>query len=75
MSEMTNKILEGSLGKIILVRLKDGMKLRGKLKGFDQYLNLVLEETLDITKAKKGRELGVIVLRVNNVIIISPLPR
>jgi len=44
MSEMTTKILEESLEKTVLVRLKDGKKSRGKLKGVDQHLNLVLEE-------------------------------
>jgi len=74
-SEMTTKILEESLGKIVLVRLRGGKKLRGKLKGFDQHLNLLLEETEDITNAKKARKLGAIILRGDNVIIISPSPR
>ena len=52
-----HKIHEKSLGKIVLVRLKGEKKLWGKLKGFDQHLNLVLEETEDITNAKKGRKL------------------
>ncbi len=75
MSEMTAKILEESLGKIVLVRLRGGKKLRGKLKGFDQHLNLLLEETEDITNVEKGRKLGTIILRGDNVIIISPPPR
>ena len=75
MSEMTTKILEESLGKIVLVRLRGGKKLRGKLKGFDQHLNLLLEETEDITNAEKARKLGTIILRGDNVIIISPPPR
>jgi len=75
MSEMTAKILEESLGKIVLVRLRGGRKLRGKLKGFDQHLNLLLEETEDITNAEKGRKIGIIILRGDNVIIISPPPR
>ena len=75
MSEMTAKILEESLGKIVLVRLRGGRKLRGKLKGFDQHLNLVLAETEDITNAEKGRKIGIIILRGDNVIIISPPPR
>ncbi|TSA57949.1 RNA-binding protein [bacterium] len=75
MNEMTAKILEESLGKIVLVRLRGGKKLRGKLKGFDQHLNLLLEETEDITNAEKTRKLGTIILRGDNVIIISPSPR
>ena len=75
MSEMTNKILEESLGKIVLMRLRGGKKLRGKLKGFDQHLNLLLEETEDITNAEKARKLGTIILRGDNVIIISPPSR
>ena len=75
MSEMTTKILDESLGKIVLVRLRGGKKLRGKLKGFDQHLNLLLEETADITNVEKARKLGTIILRGDNVIIISPPPR
>ena len=75
MSEMTAKILEESLEKFVLVRLRGGKKLRGKLKGFDQHLNLLLEETADITNAEKARKLGTIILRGDNVILISPPPR
>ena len=75
MSEMTTQILEESLGKIVLVRLKGGKSLRGKLKGFDQHLNLVLEETDDNTDPQNAKKLGVIIVRGDNVIIISPPPR
>jgi len=75
MSEMTAKILEESLEKFVLVRLRGGKKLRGKLKGFDQHINLLLEKTADITNAEKARKLGTIILRGDNVIIISPSPR
>lgn len=75
MSEMTIKILEESLGKTVLVRLRGGRSLRGKLRGFDQHLNLVLEETDDISDKENMRKLGVIIVRGDNVIIISPPPR
>lgn len=75
MSEMTTKILEESLGKIVLVRLRGGKSLRGKLKGFDQHLNLVLEETEDTTDTEKVKKLGSIIVRGDNVVIISPPPR
>jgi len=75
MSEMTTRIMEESLGKVVLVRLRGGRKLRGKLKGFDQHLNLVLEETEEITDAENMKKLGVIIVRGDNVVIISPPPR
>ncbi len=75
MSDMATKIMEESLGRIVLVRLRGGRKLRGKLKGFDQHLNLVLEETEETTDSEKAKKLGVIIVRGDNVIIISPPPR
>jgi len=75
MSEMTTQILEESLGKIVLVRLRGGKSLRGKLKGFDQHLNLVLEETEDTSDTENVKRLGVIIVRGDNVVIISPPPR
>jgi len=84
MSEMTTDILEQNLGKIVLVRLKggkslrgrlNGKSLRGRLKGFDQHLNLVLEETDDTTNIENTRKLGLIIVRGDNVVLISPPPR
>jgi len=75
MSEMTTQILEESLGKIVLVRLKGGKSLRGRLKGFDQHLNLVLEDADDTTDSDSVKKLGVIIVRGDNVIIVSPPPR
>jgi small nuclear ribonucleoprotein len=75
MSEMATQILEESLEKIVLVRLRGGKKLRGKLKGFDQHLNLVLGETDDTTDVENVKKLGDIIVRGDNVVIISPPPR
>jgi len=72
---MTTKILEESLGKIVLVRLKGGKSIRGRLKGFDQHLNLVLDETQDTTSTENVKKLGLIIVRGDNVILISPPPR
>ncbi len=75
MSEMSIQILEESLGKTVLVRLKGGRSLRGKLKGFDQHLNLVLEDAEDTTDIENVKKLGSIIVRGDNVVIISPPPR
>jgi len=55
--------------------LKGGRSLRGRLKGFDQHLNLVLEETEDTTTSENVKKLGTIIVRGDNVVLISPPPR
>jgi len=75
MSEMTIGILEENLEKMVIVRLKGGRSLRGRLKGFDQHLNLVLEDTENTTDVEDVKKLGLIIVRGDNVVIISPPPR
>lgn len=72
---MAMQILEESLGKTVLIRLRGGRGLRGKLQGFDQHLNLVLEEAEDLTNAGEAKKLGLIIVRGDNVVMISPPPR
>ncbi|MDQ1279850.1 MAG: small nuclear ribonucleoprotein [Thermoproteota archaeon] len=75
MAEAAAKILEESVGKTVLIRLKGGRSLRGKLQGFDQHMNLVLEDTEDISDTNSIQQLGTLIIRGDNVIIISPPPR
>ena len=75
MAEAAAKILEESVGKTVLIRLKGGRSLRGKLQGFDQHMNLVLEDTEDISDTNNIQGLGTLIIRGDNVIIISPPPR
>ncbi len=72
---MAVQILEDSLGKTVLIRLRGGKSIRGKLRGFDQHLNLVLEKAEDVTDMEKIEELGLIIVRGDNVVMISPPPR
>lgn len=58
-------------GKRIIVHLKSGEKLTGKLEAFDLHLNLWLEEAERMMDEKKTR-LGTIVVRGDNVLLASP---
>ncbi len=72
MTESARKMLVESIGTIVLVRLKGGREVRGKLKSFDQHLNIVLEDAEELREDGSSRKLGTIVIRGDNVVLISP---
>lgn len=68
---MPTKVLENSMNKKISLLLKDSRILEGKLVGFDDYMNMVLDDTEE-TFNEEVRRLGTIIIRGNNVVSISP---
>ncbi len=74
MAEMIERVLERSIGKTVLIKLRGGRTLRGTLEGFDQHVNLVLKDTEEISNPENIEVIGTIVLRGDNVIMISPPP-
>lgn len=69
---MPATLLENSVDKRVSLLLKDGRSLEGRLAGFDEYMNMVLEETLEsAADGQEGRRLGTVVLRGNNVVSIA----
>ncbi len=74
MAEMITEVLERSVGKVVLVKLRGGTNLRGKLEGFDQHMNLVLVDAEDVSASDDVKKLGTIILRGDNVVMISPPP-
>ena len=65
-------LLEKSIDKRISLLLKDNRVLEGKLTGYDDYLNMVLEETEERSPDQE-RRLGTVILRGNNVVSITTL--
>ena len=65
-------MLEKSMNKKVSLLLKDSRSLVGTLAGFDDYLNMVLEDTEE-TYGENVKRLGTVILRGNNVVSISPL--
>ena len=72
MTETAHKLLASSMGKIVLIRLKGNKEVRGRLKSFDYHLNIVLEDAEELLEEGKVRRLGQIIIRGDNVVIVSP---
>jgi len=68
---MPINILERNLNKKMSLLLKDGRVLEGVLIGFDEYMNMVLDNTQE-TKDDIVKKMGKVILRGNNVVTIVP---
>ena len=64
-------LLSRSLNSQVLVKLKGDRELRGRLRGYDQHLNLILDDAEDLSE-EPIQELGTVILRGDNVIFLSP---
>jgi small nuclear ribonucleoprotein len=69
---MPLSLLEKSMDRKVTLLLKDSRLLVGTLVGFDDYLNMVLENTEE-TMGENVKRIGTVILRGNNVVSISPM--
>jgi small nuclear ribonucleoprotein len=60
-------------GKIVMVKLRDGTTVRGVLKSFDQHMNLLLEDSEEIIDPKTSVKRGLVMIRGDTVLFVSPL--
>lgn len=84
---IATQLLQESVGKIVLVKLKGRRSVKGKIKGFDKQMNIVITEATEVIeqqsnnndKSEKGKEqeqetqVGDALIRGDNVITIAVL--
>jgi len=65
------------MDKEITVKFSGGREVMGTLKGYDQLMNLVLDNVKEITRDEEGnsslRPLGLLVARGTLLVLISPV--
>jgi small nuclear ribonucleoprotein len=66
-----SNILQGSVNKDILLKLKGKRTIKGKLKSFDQYMNLTLENAIEVLEGDKVQQMGEIFIKGENIVIIA----
>ena len=83
---IANHLLQESIGKIVLVKLKGRRSVRGKIKGFDKQMNIVITDAIEVIEqpnnnnnSDKDKEqeqesqIGDALIRGDNVITIAVL--
>ena len=64
--------LNSSRGKKIMIELKNGKQMIGKLKAFDIHINIVMEDVEERVDGNIKRKLGNAFIRGDTIILISP---
>jgi U6 snRNA-associated Sm-like protein LSm5 len=69
------KKVQSMVGTKIQVEMKGSPRyvLEGVLNSVDEYLNLHLLDTVELIGGERTRSLGSVILRGNNIILISPV--
>lgn len=62
--------LKKYMDKQVAVRLNGARVVKGVVRGFDPFMNLVLDETIDMNK-----QIGMVVIRGNTIMAIEALDR
>lgn len=65
-----DKLLQKNIGKDVSIHLKNNIVVHGKLKNFDQHLNLSLKEG-SVKSSEKVEHLHDILLRGSDVLMVS----
>ena len=75
MSQTTTKrplsVLQKSLNKSVIIRLKNEVEYKGKIDNVDSYMNLIMTDAEELHDGKTVGKYGRIILRGNNVIFIK----
>ena len=75
MSQTTTKrplsVLQKSLNKSVIVRLKNEVEYKGNIDSVDSYMNLIMTDAEELHDGKIVGKYGRIILRGNNVIFIK----
>jgi small nuclear ribonucleoprotein (snRNP)-like protein len=65
-------LLNSAKGKTVLIELKNGRSITGKLIAFDVHINVTLENSEEKQNGDTLRKLGNVFIRGDTIILISP---
>ena len=67
--------LKKFMDKKIHLKINGGRAVEGILRGFDPFMNLVLDETIEFAKTGEKKEIGMVVVRGNSVVMLEAKDR
>lgn len=65
----------GAKTSSLSVKLNGSRQINGILRGFDPFMNLVIDEAVEINKRNQQVPIGMVVVRGNAVVLLESLDR
>ena len=67
--------LKRYMDKKLAVKLNGNRHIAGTLRGFDQFMNLVLDETVEQVSATERNDIGMVIIRGNSIVTMEALEK
>ncbi|EAT39487.1 AAEL008719-PA [Aedes aegypti] len=67
--------LKKYMDKRLSLKLNGGRVVSGILRGFDPFMNVVLDESIEECKDSTRNNIGMVVIRGNSIIMVEALDR
>jgi len=75
MSKIVGPELKKYMDKKLSIKLNANRHVVGTLRGYDQFMNLVLENTVEVVTPSERNDIGMVVIRGNSVVMMEPLEK
>lgn len=63
------------MDKKLSLKLNGGRHVQGILRGFDPFMNLVIDECVEMANSGQQNNIGMVVIRGNSIIMLEALER
>lgn len=60
---------------VVAVGLNANRKIEGTLRGYDQFMNVVLDDCVEVQSDGGRRSIGMTVIRGNSILTMETLPK
>ncbi|RKP26640.1 hypothetical protein SYNPS1DRAFT_13925 [Syncephalis pseudoplumigaleata] len=67
--------LKKYMDKRLLIQLNGSRKVTGVLRGYDPFMNIVLDEAVEEVSSSERNNIGMIVIRGNSIVSMEALER
>ncbi|XP_002162004.1 probable small nuclear ribonucleoprotein G isoform X1 [Hydra vulgaris] len=75
MSKTNPPELKKYMDKRLHLKLNCNRSVTGILRGFDPFMNLVIDDTVENTSTQERNNIGMVVIRGNSVVLMEALDR